>query len=192
MKKRVSFIIVSAFIVIAVSILFYNSKNLANKEDITESVFDLPQSFWNIYIGELSQSALNSDGISYDAMQENGCDYVNYFVQATDVINRCYRYYFEKQDESSLQIAEEKMHIMMNTFYKYGKFPRPEYISAGYDYGWVSSMDAPTIMVGAQMLFEITEDEVYSDFVNKLSDYITLSTKKGGTTFIWMKILYGR
>ena len=175
MKKL---LIVTAFVIIVTGCAKQKNENNA-------SIFSLPQEFWDVYLEQLSYE--NSDGIPYDSMQENGKDYVNYFIQATHVISICYGYYNGDLGENELKIAEEKMGLMINTFEEHQCFPRPEYATAAYEYGWVSSMDAPSIMVAARMLYEITDNNKYEKFINELSDYVIKTTEEGGFNYIISK-----
>ncbi len=56
-------------------------------------------------------------------------------------------------------------------------------------------MDAPTVMVASEMLYEVTNKEQYKVFVKSLSKYVTKSNMSGGynlysdgieeKTFVW-------
>ncbi len=70
------------------------------------------------------------------------------------------------------------MENIRDTFHRNGKFPRPEYKQ--FSYGWVSSMDAPVIMLASQMLYEKTNDLKWKEFVDELVEYIVLPVEKGG------------
>lgn len=179
--KNITYKYVGSMVIVGIIIILILT--VIKNADIVEyknSIFDNEKEFWNVYIDKLSTEALNTDGIPYEGFQENGQDYVNYWVQACNVISRCFSYKYIEKDEESLNQAKETLLNMKNTFDRYGKFPRPEYKSQNLEYGWVSSMDAPTIMVASQMLYELTEDNIYADFVKNLQEYVVLTTEEGG------------
>lgn len=152
------------------------------------SIFDLPESFWKVFnvhfdYVEEGSTHVNTDGVDYESFQENTKDYVNYYIMAQRVIMGCYSYYFFQQDETVLNDCEIIMENIMKTYDKYHSFPRPEYKYIGYEYGWVSAMDAPVIMVASQMLYEITDNTKYKDFVETLKEYVVLTTSEGGYNY---------
>lgn len=129
----------------------------------------------------LSPEGKNDEGVEYLALQENGIDYVNYWVQGCELIRLGLEVNVMEEGEEKikkLEEAEEKLQNMMDTFQRNDKFPRPPY--AHYPYGWVSSMDAPTIMIGTQMLYELTGKEAYKDFIEKLGKYVLKDVPDGG------------
>lgn len=160
----------------------HNSNALKDYSNIS-SIFELPDELWQCYLTIIDESATNSDGITYTEMQDNGFDYINYFAQSSIAISNCYSYYFENKDEKLLDQTEDIIQCMMNTWERNGKFPRPEYKYRGYKYGWVSSMDAPVIMLAALMLHELTGKDEYLDFALELIPYCMLNTEEGGFNF---------
>jgi len=177
MKYRLKRILLT-IIIIVMFIMLIGCSNSSMKQ---ESIFDMPDSFWDVFLGELSGN-INSDGEDKQGFQVGTEDYVNYYEQGVNVITNSLEYH-EDGDEHSLVVAKDIMRRLMNTFHLYGYFPRPEYKSANYEYGWVSSMDAPVIMVGAQMLYEITNNDEYSNFINELVPYVTSFIQENGFNY---------
>ena len=89
------------------------------------------------------------------SIQDNGKDYYNYWAVSVTAITEI--------RDGNIEKAIEIIDRNIDTFYHYGYFPRPAYKSL--DYGWVSCMDAPVVGVASQMLYEITGDEKYEQFV---------------------------
>lgn len=81
-------------------------------------------------------------------------------------------------DTPDLEELKDLLSCLMGTFERNGYFPRPAY--SQYEYGWVSSMDAPVIAVFAQLMFEKTGEEQYSEFVGKLSEYMLKDVSEHG------------
>ena len=67
---------------------------------------------------------------------------------------------------------------MMETFKMNGCFPRPAYQQ--FEYGWVSSMDAPTIMFASELYYELTGEGKYREFCLSVLKYALESTDTGG------------
>lgn len=102
----------------------------------------------------------------------NGMDYSNPWIMGANGIH-----YIRNNELSKAEII---MNNLMSCFYKNGAFPRDEYQS--FAYGWVSCMDAPTVCVMAQMMFEKTGDKKYREFVGDLIPYMLSKSKTGGTS----------
>lgn len=157
--------------------------DIINHTDVTipaKSVYDLSERFWSPFKGVLSEGQLNSDGVSYLDMQENGKDYVNYYIQAENVVNYLYQYHYVEKNKTYLDKASQIMDSFIQTFNEYGNFPRPEYKAQNYKYGWVSSMDAPVIMLASQMLYEETKNKKYKQFINEIVPYCLKDVSEGG------------
>ena len=119
----------------------------------------------------------------YLGKQRNNNDFKNYFMASNFVISELLDIKKNKKfDKSQLIELSKIMTSMKNTFEKYGKFPRESYKTVGklFPEGWVSSMDAPRIMVASRMLYELTKDEQWNDFVKKLSVYVVKDISEGG------------
>lgn len=148
---------------------------------LPQSVLALSDEFWDVFISDLSETEFDSLGRRYDGLQENGLDYINYWTKANEAIQICYNVHHERMDREKLNDAEEIMQSLMQTFERNGNFPRPPY--KDYEYGWVTSMDAPVIMLASQMLFEVTEKQEYAEFYQRLKSYAFLTTEEGGFNF---------
>lgn len=173
-------IIVAVIIALVVTCFGCSGVEKAETEKEKHSIFeyeDLISTYIGSIIHDTDQKNMSGDG--YFDLQENGSDYVNYW----DVTARAITWVIEYRKDidnnvSYLQKAISVEESLMDTFERNGKFPRPEY--QGYEYGWVSSMDAPTVMVLTQMLYEITEDEIYKNFGDELKEYIVKDVSEGG------------
>lgn len=144
------------------------------------SIFLYNEIVWSSFISGVETSDnLDSAGRDKNGMQENGKDYINYFVQANKAISllKNYRVTYNEKD---LMSAKDILSCLKGTFDYHGCFPRPEYKQ--FSYGWVSSMDAPTVMVASQMMYEITQEKDWEEFVHALINYIPMDVKKGGFT----------
>lgn len=151
------------------------------RDRLPQSVLALSDEFWDVFISDLSETEFDSLGRRYDGLQENGLDYINYWTKANEAIQICYNVHHERMDREKLNDAEEIMRSLMQTFERSGKFPRPPY--KDYEYGWVTSMDAPVIMLASRMLFELTERQEYADFYQRLKSYVFLTTEEDGFNF---------
>ena len=148
---------------------------------LPQSVLALGDEFWDVFITDLPETGSDLSGGKDDSLQENGLDYINYWTKANEAIQICYSVHNKQCDQERLHDAEEIMHSLMQTFERSGKFPRPPY--KDYEYGWVTSMDAPVIMLASQMLFEVTEKQEYAEFYQRLKSYVFLTTEEGGFNF---------
>lgn len=119
-------------------------------------------SFSNVVYRAISGSTLEMEDMG---MQENGVDYINYWKAVSNAIA-----VLLNTDTDHTEEAAAVLQSLMGTFERNGYFPRPPY--SEYDYGWVSSMDAPLIAVLAQMMYEKTGDVKYQSFVDELSHYM--------------------
>lgn len=104
------------------------------------------------------------------SMQENGLDYTNYFVQSIIATTHILA--------DQLDVAREILDCLQGTFDRNGYFPRSAY--QGLEYGWTSSMDAPTIAVAAQLFYEKTGEEAYGEFAKALCAYIPTDVSDHG------------
>lgn len=117
---------------------------------------------------------LRNDDYLSDAklsMQENGLDYTNYWVQAGTAISMLL-------DEGPTDTVRDIVQCLMDTFDRYGYFPRSAY--SRFSYGWVSCMDAPVIAVLSQLMYEKTGEVQYSEFVHRLSAYMRADVSQHG------------
>ena len=105
------------------------------------------------------------------SIQDNGLDYTNYWIQTVIAITKM-RYDYD------YEYAKKIIDCEIDTFARYGYFPRPEY--QDFQYGWVSSMDAPVIAVASLWLYEETQEEKYLVFTKTLSDYILQDVRNHG------------
>lgn len=132
-----------------------------------------PQTTLDAY-SETVFNPLRNDDYLADAklsMQENGLDYTNYWVMAGTAINVLL-------NEGPTDDVRNIVQCLADTFDRYGYFPRPAYQQ--FEYGWVSSMDAPVIAVLAQMMYEKTGETQYQEFVQRLSDYMLTDVSQHG------------
>lgn len=123
-----------------------------------------------VYSPILSEANDNVSGTMLD-MQENDLDYVNYWVQTSVAITAL-------RENGVVDGIREVLDSLMGTFQRNGCFPRPVY--RDFEYGWVSSMDAPAIAVLAQLMYEETGEDRYRDFVASLSEYMTKDVSEHG------------
>lgn len=166
MVKRIRGGVIAGLLGLALLAFAYQEEYISQRD---KSIFEYPESVLQIY-SALSQEGLNSDGVAYLAMQDNGEDFVNYWIQGCKCISLLCSYHTEQSNARYLTQAAEIMEKFMDTWERYRKFPRPAY--AEFDYGWVSSMDAPTIMVASHMLYELTGEEKYRLFIDDLIEYV--------------------
>lgn len=135
-----------------------------SKNENIGSIADYGDTVLNIYMVLL-------DGMPQ--MQENGIDFVNYWMSAAYAITKMYKY-------NDYATAAAIVDCMMDTFSRNGYFPRPAYST--FAYGWVSGMDAPPIAIASQMLYEHTGEEKYKDFALQLLDFIPKDVSEHGFT----------
>lgn len=164
----------------------YDRRNNNSHNIEVDSIFEYDERFWMcLFSTEGTFGTENSDGESKVGLQENMIDYTNYWDRATRVINLCYNNYKNenRMNEQDLEECKEIMENIMATYERYGYFPRPEYKYANLEYGWVSAMDAPSIMVAAQCMYEVTMDEKYNRFILDLCKYVVKPTRENGFNF---------
>lgn len=153
-------------VVILVLFLFYrivSGDNINQKKEI----LGYSEISFSPYMSETVRPVEQAD------FQENGIDYISPWMMARMAITGMYI-------EDNIELAEEIVECAMNTFYRSGCFPRSAYDQ--YEDGWVSCMDAPTVGVASQMLYEKTGEEKYSEYVEDLSKYILTDVKENGFT----------
>lgn len=152
------FIVIILVLIIGISVFYvykYNKKSIFKYSDIV----------FNPYMSEEICEIKTTD------FQENGVDYISPWMKAKMAITAiCI--------EGNIDLAEEIITCAMDTFYRNGCFPRPAYDH--YEYGWVSCMDAPTVGIASQMLYEKTRNKKYLQYINDLSDYILKDVKEKG------------
>lgn len=176
--KSVKVFSLGAIIIVVTLVFLY----LLQRESI--SIFRYDDAVWSPYIsGTVHSSDIDGEGRDKFAFQENGLDYVNFYTQGCSATSLLYQYHKLKKTRSKEEIglltaASEIIDSAIETFERNGKFPRPQYKE--YSYGWVSSMDAPTLMVASEMLHEITGEKKYEEFVKQLITYTMLDVKEGG------------
>lgn len=176
MKKT---IVLSTLVFLFLGIYFtVDSKNgdetvLHIDRNVYNSVFDFNKDVYRTYF--YPAESLYFD--THSGMQDNGVDYVNYGTMASLAVTWLYDYHYH-QDNDKLNGALDIMSNLKNTFQTYGYFPRPQYEQ--FEYGWVSSMDAPVVALAAQMAYEITGNEEWYNFRNELLVYCKKSTKEHG------------
>lgn len=165
-QRIIAFILSVCILIIGVFGFKIYDKNRTERK----SIFEYSKQIYTIFdIGE----PLN-DFEEKINLQENGIDFQNYWTKNAKVLMHLA---IEKSaNNACISILES----FMKTFYAYGKFPRPVYKEL--EYGWVSSMDAPTIAISAQMLYELTGEEKYNRFVEDLIQYIKKDVNEGGFT----------
>ncbi len=111
---------------------------------------------------------------SEPVLQENGKDYVNYWIASARAITLMYR-------ENNYRKAAKIINCLMGTFSRNGYFPRADYKSYNtFEYGWASCLDAPPAAVAAQMLYEHTGKAKYKRFVSQLMEYIPTNVSEHG------------
>lgn len=178
MKNVFRFILVVCLTIVTLLLAACSSdENEAPKEK--HSIFEYEELI-TIYVDSIvpNINELNDVGDSFFGLQNNGKDYVNYYIAASNAISMIIEY---REDDNNKAYLEEAISVeksLMETFKRNGCFPRPEY--KDYKDGWVSSMDAPTIMVLTQMIYEITGEEQYQNFKNELKEYVLHDTSRGG------------
>jgi len=87
--------------------------------------------------------------------------------------------------DTNLEITYELLDTCMEAFYKVGYFYLPAY--ENLEDGWVSSMDAPSICIAAQLAYEKTEIQKYQDYVEDLSAYMLKTVDQHGFLYYWDK-----
>lgn len=172
-KKHVNFILFSTVCVLFIFSLLPIT-NLARTEDV-KSVF-----YWGrqVFIPLIGKNTFDID--KYAGFQDNNKDYINYWINASNAIGFLTNAYYDKDDLSLIK-AKEIVTNLMDTYYRHGYFPRPKY--ENFDYGWVSCMDAPVILLASQMIYEITGDIQYKKFRDDLKEIILRRVPENGFIF---------
>ena len=167
MSRKKTYRILIVFLILIIFFAFYKKNN------DERSVFEYSSDIFVPYYIEDQGYLLDDEGRNKKDFQENGKDYINYWIQAASMVSALN----DKENEITPGILQ-CMENIRDTFHRNGKFPRPEYKQ--FSYGWVSSMDAPVIMLASQMLYEKTNDLKWKEFVDELVEYIVLPVEKGG------------
>lgn len=158
--------------------LAFNDNSLSDRLDRYKLLL-LNDDFWVVFAETLSESDIDDEGRNKNAMQDNGIDYINYYVKASEAISICYA---ESEhailNETKIDNAKQIIDCCMDTFHRYGNFPRPKY--KNLDYGWVSSMDAPVIALASEMIYELSGDITYQNYCLELLPYMVKTTEEGG------------
>jgi len=149
--------------------LMFNSSNYNKK---INSVFNWGRDAFDTLIGDTT-----FDVNDYAGFQDNNVDYINYWINASNAVGLLCNSYYDHDDEA-LDNAKIIVDNLMDTYYRYGYFPRPQYDK--YEYGWVSSMDSPVILLATQMLYEITGEAKYKEYRDDLKELIIKNTKENG------------
>lgn len=127
---------------------------------------------WNNDILKAFYSDSNSFDDAFLHLQENGLDYTHYHVWAGRII---FDLVLNREFCSDI---EDALNRLMDTYRRHGSFPRPEF--GALEFGWTTSMDAPTIGVAMILAYEITGDEKYKDFLEDLIPFLLKEAKDGG------------
>ncbi len=182
MKIKNKILTVSISIVILVLInLLINNKSKIIDSDIDEvpvnsksKITDLDvELFHPLFSSNLPNGPLEK----YLGLQKNGEDYINFFTNTGIALE----FLIKSKTTQNKEFLEKGLSIINNiekTFDKHGCFPRPAYHH--FEYGWVSSMDAPLISLTSLVAFEITGQKKYYDFYIKLLPYLTKTCKQKG------------
>lgn len=180
MKMKVFIYICLLTVFIGIVVIFTNNRNsdeyvIPVTRIMHDSVFDFNKDVWKTYIYASDMSSFNE----HNGLQTNKVDYINYATRASTAVTELYEYNSgNRKDVDRFNKALYILNNLKNTFYRYGFFPRPAY--ENFQYGWVSSMDAPVVALAAQMAYEITDDEQWSSFRNDLLSYCKKNTKEHG------------
>lgn len=155
------------------------------KPAFAQSIFDYNDAVFLPYCSFNINDLKRFDAHKF-GLQANGKDYTNFYIKSAEVVEILYRINKSGKwkDESGKNVLQYCIHIMTNikkSFYNHGVFPRPFYKTAiVLQDGWVSSMDAPTIMVASQMLYELTKDVQWKSFIEDLKKYVLKDINDGG------------
>lgn len=156
--------------------LFLQAIVITVQHNTEATLFHLPDDFWKVYIS-LSEDNLDMEGREKNGFQDNGKDYINYYVMASQAVEDIYKAKVYG-DHSLITEAREILRSIMATYDAYESFPRPPY--QGLEYGWVTSMDAPVIMLASELMYEYTGEPIYRTFSLKLMPYCFKSVDEGG------------
>jgi len=160
-------------IIISISILILTAITysvLAKKIKITELDTKI---FEPLFSANLPNGSIEK----YLGYQENNTDFINYFTTTGIALEYLITYNTSNKDtyiKNALNIIDQ----LENTFDKHGYFPRPAYHH--FEFGWVSSMDAPLIALTTLVAYERTNNLKYYTFYEKLIPYLsTTNINKG-------------
>lgn len=156
MKKNYKCTLAIIFL-ITISLILNSSCNFFRKTPL----LDMIKNDSSLLVPFLSYQLKELDKSDY---QENGVDLVNYWNVSARLITNLY------VDISVSKTSEDIIEQLMNTFKTHGYFPRPAY--DGFEYGWVSSMDAPVVALACQMAFELSGENKYKEYVEQLIPYL--------------------
>lgn len=160
MNKKVLYSVIIAIAISTICVVLLLNKEIEQKDVLSYSEAVINPLCNDDYLSDLKLS-----------MQGNGLDYTNYWVQAGTAISIITR-------EGITEEVEVIVDNLMNTYRRYGYFPRPPYDK--YNYGWVSCMDAPIISVLSRIMYEKTGDSKYKDFTCELSGYMQEDVSRNG------------
>lgn len=151
---------------------------LINGKIYKKSVFQYGQEVFIPY-GDQIKNQFNEEGKYVIKLQEGTEDAINYWTEGTYIIRHLATYYYsESNNLKEIEDTLKNLDVLMGTYYRHEKFPRPPY--KHYEYGWVSSMDAPIIALANQMAYELTGEEKYRQYRDDLKEYIIKPVEEGG------------
>lgn len=161
MKSRRILLLLVGVGLLTVGMIFFFTKKYSNDTILISNCENIILDCYEQEICDLS-----SDGI----YSENGVDYANPWIMAANGIH-----YVKNGDKAT---AEKILGRLMQSFYNYNCFPRDKYLN--FEQGWVSCMDAPTVAVLAQILYEKTGEKTYQKYVYDLIPYMMTESYRGG------------
>jgi hypothetical protein len=112
----------------------------------------------------------------YLGYQKGTDDYINYFTASGMALELLISP--SRGDSSDIKEALKTLDKLESTFEKHNYFPRPAYKDLAY--GWSSSMDAPLVCLTSLVAFEITGNQRYFNFYEKIIPYLLKSNKEHG------------
>lgn len=157
--ERKTSLFISFIVVLTVLLFFWGIRG----NDSENMCFIWDDIVLDCYEGELRD-------LQGEIYAQNGVDYMNPWIMAANGIH-----YVRKGDDEK---AEMIMDTLMSTYYRNNAFPRDEYQQ--YEDGWVSCMDAPTVAVLSELLYERTGHTKYKKYINDLIPYMTMKSDRGG------------
>mgnify|MGYP001213614729 CR=1 FL=1 len=182
LKIKNIILIASIFILIlALSKIILDNKSKITYSDIDDiltnrkpKITDLDvELFHPLFSGNLPNGPLEK----YLGLQKNNKDYINFFTNTGIALE----FLIKSKASQNKEFLEKGLSIIDNiekTFDNHGCFPRPAYHQ--FEYGWVSSMDAPLISLTSLVAFELTGQKKYYDFYIKLLPYLTKTCEQKG------------
>ena len=166
--KSIQSIIYSFFLLYLVGSCNEPTKETIEQEAIIEiiKIDEINEKdLYPLFAGNLPNGPIDQ----YMGYQEGTKDYINFFTSSGIALERLIKAK-RTADTNSISESLEILNNIENTFDNYGYFPRPPY--RDFEYGWVSSMDAPLICLTSLVAYELTENEKYFKFHEKLIPYI--------------------